>query len=150
MTDQGTAQRTVSRRDQQDEDVRHPGRLVASTWSDRFGRFAMRALQVLIVAALAVAGLYLVGVLRLVVVTVVLALLLSAEFAPLVAVFHDRLHLPQSLGAVASLLLALLALGRVVTLVVFLVQGQWCSLVKSAPDGTEQVQVFVTGPPLNL
>src|SRR3954452_24786402 len=113
MTDQGTAQRTVSRRDQQDGDVRDPGRLAASTCSDRFGRFAMRALQVLIVAALAVAGLYLVGVLRLLVVPVLLVLLVLGVFAPLCALFHDRLHLPQSLAAVASLLLALLALGGV-------------------------------------
>src|SRR4051794_40865387 len=155
MTEQGpaqrtgspTAQRTGSPTDQLDRD---PGRAVATAWSDRFGRFAIRALQVLIVAALGVACLYLVGVLRLVVVPVMLALLLSAAFAPLVSVFHRKLHFPQSLAAGASMLLALLALGGVVTLVVFQVQGQWSSLTKSASDGTEQVQEFVTGPPLNL
>jgi putative heme transporter len=123
---------------------------VSSAWSDRFGRFSMRALQVLIVAGLALAGLYLIGVLRLVVIPVVLALLLSAAFSPLVALLHRRLRFPQSAAAAASMLFALLVLGGVVTLVVFQVQGQWSTLTKSASDGIEQVQGFVTGPPLNL
>jgi predicted PurR-regulated permease PerM len=41
-------------------------------------------------------------------------------------------------------------LGGVLALVTFQVQGQWKSLTKSASDGIEQVQGFVTGPPLNL
>jgi putative heme transporter len=110
----------------------------------------MRALQVLIVAGLALAGLYLIGVLRLVVIPVVLALLLSAAFSPLVALLHRKLRFPQSAAAAASMLFALLVLGGVVTLVVFQVQGQWSTLTKSASDGIEQVQGFVTGPPLNL
>jgi predicted PurR-regulated permease PerM len=48
------------------------------------------------------------------------------------------------------MLLALLVLGGVVTLVVLQVQAQWSTLAKSASDGIEQVQGFVTGPPLNL
>jgi putative heme transporter len=147
MTDPSAGERTAAR-----PGGEHASSVasVAGTWSDPFGRFAMRALQVLIVAALALAGLYLVGVLRLVVVPVVLALLLSAAFAPLAALLHRRLHFPRSAAAGASMLLALLVLGGVITLVVFQVQGQWSTLTKSASDGIEQVQGFLTGPPLNL
>ena len=123
---------------------------VASAWSDRFGRFAIRALQVLIVAALALAGLWLIGVLRLVVIPIGLALLLAAAFAPLVALLRRRLHFSSALAAATTMLLAVVVLGGVVTLVVLRVQGQWSRLTKSATDGIGQIQGFLTGPPLNL
>jgi predicted PurR-regulated permease PerM len=127
-----------------------PGARIASAWTDRFGRFSIRALQVLVVAALGLAVLQVIGVLRLVIVPVVLALLLSAAFAPLVALLHRRARFPQPAAAAAAMLLALLVLGGVVTLVVLQVQAQWSTLAKSASDGIEQVQGFLTGPPLNL
>lgn len=130
--------------------ARRTGTAVGSAWSDRFGRFAMRALQVLIVAALAYVALQVIGVLRLVIVPVVLALLLSAAFAPLVGLLRRRLSFSHAAAAGTAMLLALLVLGGVITLVVLQVQGQWSALVKSASDGIEQVQGFVTGPPLNL
>lgn len=146
MTDRATTEQPAATpvRDQRD-----PGRTVATAWSDRFGRFAIRALQVLIVAALAVAVLQLIGLLRVVVIPVLLALLLSAAFAPLVALLQ-RLHLPRGLAAAAALLLAVLVLAGVITLVVLRVAGQWNDLARSASDGVGQIQQFLSGPPLNL
>jgi predicted PurR-regulated permease PerM len=143
MTDPGAEQPTVP------PTAGDPGRAVASAWSDRFGRFAIRALQVLIVAALALAALWLVGLLRVVVIPVLLALLLSAAFAPLVALLQ-RLRLPRGLAAAVALLLAVLVLAGVITLIVFRVAGQWNDLAKSASDGIGQIQQFLSGPPLNL
>jgi len=130
--------------------ARRTGTVVGGAWSDRFGRFAMRALQVLIVVALAYVAFQVIGLLRLVVVPVVLALLLSAAFAPLVGLLRSRLHFSQAAAAATAMLLALVVLGGVITLVVLQVQSQWSALVKSASDGVSQVQDFVTGPPLNL
>jgi predicted PurR-regulated permease PerM len=145
MTDQGTAQETVSRRDQQED----PEGVVATVWSGGFGRFAMRSLQVLIVVAVALAGVWVVGLLRVVVIPVLLALLLSAAFAPLVGLLQ-RLHFSRGLAAGTALLLALLVLAGVVTLVVFRVAGQWRRLTSSASDGIGQIQQALSGPPLNL
>ena len=121
-----------------------------SAWSDRFGRFSLRALQVIIVAVLGLAVLQVIGILKLVIVPIVLALLLSAAFAPLVGLLRNRLHFSHALAAATSMLAALLVLGGVLTLVTLQVRGQWSSLTKSATDGIAQVQGIVTAPPLNL
>src|SRR4051794_157463 len=146
MSDQGTAHGTVSPRDEVDRD---PARSVATVWSGPFGRFAMHSLQVLIVVAVALAGVWVVGLLRVVVIPVLLALLLSAAFAPLVGLLQ-RLRLSRGLAAGAALLLALLVLAGVLTLVVFRVAGQWKRLTSSAGDGIAQIQRFLSDPPLNL
>ncbi len=132
------------------EQARRTGTAVASTWSDRFGRFAMRALQVLIVVALAYVAFQVIGILRLVVVPVVLALLLSAAFAPLVGLLRHRFHFSHALAAATAMLAALVVLGGVLTLVTLQVAGQWTTLRTKATEGITQVQSFLTGPPLNL
>jgi putative heme transporter len=147
MTDPSAAEQTAPAPLQ---DGRHPARSLTTVWSDRFGRFAMRALQVLLVVALVFVGLQLIGILRLVVIPVGLALLLAAAFAPLVGILRRRLHFPRALAAATALLLALVVLGGVLTLVVLRVQGQLPTLTKSAAGGIDQIQRFLTGPPLNL
>lgn len=127
-----------------------PGERATSPWSDRFGRFSLRALQVLLVAALALVVLQLIGILRLVVIPIVLALLLSAAFAPLVTLLRRRLNFSHALAAAASMLAALLVLGGVLTLVTLQVAGQWTTLRKSATDGIAKLQELIAGPPLNL
>ncbi len=101
-----------------------PGERALSPWTDRFGRFSMRALQVLLVVALGLVALQAVSILRLVVIPIVLALLLAAALAPLVTLLRHRLHFSHALAAAASMLAALLVLGGVLALVTLQVAAE--------------------------
>ncbi|MFD1719968.1 AI-2E family transporter [Amnibacterium endophyticum] len=122
----------------EDELRRVVGRILA-TWGDRFGRFTMRCLQVALLVAIAAAGLWLVGRLRLVVVPVVLAVLLTAAFQPMVRLLR-RLRFPRVLAALTALLLGGGAIAAVVVLVVIRVESDWPSLVAATNSGVGQIQ----------
>jgi predicted PurR-regulated permease PerM len=126
-----------------------PGRLVG-LWTDGFGRFSVRCLQVLVITTLAVAVVYAALQLRLVVIPVLIALILASAFDPLVRLLV-RLHVPNALAAFATLVLSVLVLAGVGVGVTLAVVAQWRSLVSAASDGADQLQNFAksSGFPVN-
>lgn len=122
-----------------EDDLRRALGRIMLTWSDRFGRFTMRCLQVALLLVIAVTVFWVIGQLRLVVIPVVLAVLLTAAFSPLVRLLR-RLHLPRTLAALLSLLLGGGAIAVVVVLVVLRVQNDWTSLVQATNSGVAQIQ----------
>lgn len=125
------------------------GRLVG-LWTDGFGRFSVRCLQALIVGA--VTYVVVVGALqlRLVVIPVLIALILACAFDPLVRLLV-RLHVPNGLAALTTLVISLLVLAAVLAGVTLAVVAQWGSLVSSTSDGIDQLQKFAasSGFPVN-
>ncbi|WP_143459124.1 AI-2E family transporter [Leifsonia sp. ALI-44-B] len=108
-------------------------------WTDNLGRTATRSIQIIAVLLLAVALVYALINLKVVVIPVIIALILASALHPLIAFMRKR-GVPSIVATWVALVLAIVVIGGVVTLIVFAVQNQWPSLVKSAEDGVNQVQ----------
>jgi predicted PurR-regulated permease PerM len=108
-------------------------------WTDNLGRTATRSIQIIAVLLLAVALVYALINLKVVVIPVIIALILASALHPLIAFMRKR-GVPSIVATWVALVLAIVVIGGVVTLIVFAVQNQWPSLVKSAEDGVDQVQ----------
>jgi predicted PurR-regulated permease PerM len=120
-----------------------PGRTrIIEAWADPLGRTAIRALQILILAALAAVAIFVAHQLWLVVIPVIIAVILAAAFSPLVEWLRRR-RVPNALAALLTLLLAVVVLLGVLTGVTLAVINQWGTLVNSAADGVDTVQRFV-------
>lgn len=132
MSDPGPDQRTPAR----------SGRLVG-LWTDGFGRFSVRCLQALIVGTVAFVVVQAALQVRLVVIPVLIALILACAFDPLVRLL-ERIHVPNGLAALATLVLSILVLAGVITGVSMAVVAQWGSLVSATSDGIDQLQQFAT------
>ena len=132
MSGAGPDQRTPAR----------SGRLVG-LWTDGFGRFSVRCLQVLIVGTVAVVVIRGALQLTVVVIPVLIALILASAFDPLVRLL-ERLHVPNGLAALLTLVLSVVVLGGVGTGVGLAVAAQWGTLVSSASDGLDQLRQFAS------
>jgi len=108
-------------------------------WTDNLGRTATRSIQIIAVLLLAVATVYALINLKVVVIPVIIALILASALHPLIAFMRKR-GVPSIVATWVALVLAIVVIGGVITLIVFAVQNQWSSLVKSAEDGVDQVQ----------
>ncbi|MFD1721235.1 AI-2E family transporter [Amnibacterium endophyticum] len=120
------------------------GRVVAGQWSDGFGRFAIRCLQAIIVIALAT-GVVIAGLaVKTVVISLLVALILSCAFHPLVRLL-ERVGLPNALAALITLLVVIGLLAGVLTLIGFAVAGQTDQLGSAVSDGIDQLETFLSG-----
>jgi len=108
-------------------------------WTDNLGRTATRSIQIIAVLLLAVALIFALINLKVVVIPVIIALILASALHPLIAFMRKR-GVPSIVATWVALVLAIVVIGGVITLIVFAVQNQWSSLVKSAEDGVNQVQ----------
>jgi putative heme transporter len=119
-------------------------RRVGPLWTDGFGTFATRCLQVIIVLALATAVVW--GGLQLstVVVAVLIALILACAFDPLTRLL-ERARVPTSLAALITLLLVIGVLAGALALVVVAVAGQWSELTDAVSKGIVQLEDFAAG-----
>ncbi len=122
---------------------------VSSVWSDSLGRVAMRTLQILLILALAIAAVYALIQLKLVVIPLLIALLLSAAISPLVN-FMRRQNVPKLLATWIALLTSVAFLGGIITAVVFAVRSQWDELASNASQGLDQLQQLIAGGPLPI
>lgn len=122
--------------------VLREGRPIVRRWSDGFGAFATRCLQVLIVIAVAtpvvVAGL----ALKTVVIAVLVALILACAFLPLVRLL-ERVRVPKALAALITLVVAIGVLAGVLTLVAFAVAGQSDQLIDAGGKAIEQLEAYL-------
>ncbi len=118
------------------------GRPIVRRWSDGFGAFATRCLQVLIVLAVAtlvvVAGL----ALKTVVISLLVALILACAFHPLVRLL-ERARVPNGLAALITLVVAVGVLAGVLTLVGFAVAGQSQELIKAGGEAIVQLEAYL-------
>lgn len=119
-------------------------RTVAGIWTDGFGRFAMRCLQVIIVVVLGIGVVFAGLALKTVVIAVLVALILSCAFYPLVRLLV-RAKVPNALAALITLLIVLGVLAGVLTLVGFAVAGQAGDLADAVSDGIGQLETFLAG-----
>ncbi|QEW00743.1 AI-2E family transporter [Microbacterium caowuchunii] len=113
-----------------------------SLWADPFGRLAIRALQIIVVVAVA-AGIFLaIHSLTLVTIPLVIALILASAFAP--AMRWMRRHgVPDLLATVVTLLVIVVLLGAVGWLIVWAVQDQWSDLYSQAEGGVREFLAWV-------
>ncbi|MBB3668229.1 AI-2E family transporter, partial [Garicola koreensis] len=117
---------------------RRPTFTVAGLWTDVLGRLGVRALQLLLVGA--VAGLLIFALLRLTVVVIpaLIAIILACALWPLVRL--TRRVMPKMLAAWTVFLGSLLVLGGVGTALVFSVINEWSTLVDQAVQGFNELR----------
>ncbi|MGX1159994.1 putative PurR-regulated permease PerM [Arthrobacter sp. SLBN-100] len=123
-------------------EAKQPGTL----WTDGLGRVATRSAQVLLILTVAVASVYALMQIKLLVIPILIALILAAAIGPFVNMLRRR-GLP---GGVATgiAFVALLALLAGISAVIYLsVRNEWGELARQASSGLDQLEQFLlTGP----
>lgn len=122
-----------------DRDVPYPLR-IAAAWSWR----------VLMVAAAALAVLWVVGRLHQVVVPVAISLLLSALLSPAVSWLRKRVRLHRSLATALVMIGGLAVVVGTLTLVITQFVNSWPKLSQNAKAGVQQIQGWLKAGPLHL
>lgn len=122
---------------------------LGSMWHDRLGRWSTRSLQVLIVVTLAALAVWALVQVKLLVISVLIAIILAAAAAPLVR-WLRRHGVAPILAAWITLLGGILLLGAVVTLIVLAVRDQWGELVASASEGFDELIAWLQTLPVPI
>ncbi len=120
---------------------------VARAWGDGFGLIATRALQIIIVLGLTTLVVLGMRALSTVVIPILLALILSSTFSPVMRWLRAR-NVPGALATVLVLLAIALILTAVAWLIVWAVQDEWDELATQAHDGFVQVLDWVKTLPI--
>ncbi|WP_431778255.1 AI-2E family transporter [Microbacterium aurantiacum] len=111
-------------------------------WSDGFGILATRALQVILVVAVAAGIIFAIQQLTLVTIPVTIALILACAFAPVMNWMRAR-GVPSLLATILALLAIVLLLTGVGWLIVWAVRDQWDDLYAQAQDGLTSLIAWV-------
>ncbi|THG32993.1 AI-2E family transporter [Naasia lichenicola] len=122
------------------------GKLLTSL-TDPLGRAGLRSGQVILVLILAVAVIYALIALKIVVIPVLIAIILASAGAPVIMWLRNHGR-SRTVSTLIVFLGSLLVFGGIITAVVFAVRNQWADLADQAVEGFGQLQDFVTG--LNL
>lgn len=110
-----------------------------SLWSDAFGRLAVRAVQILVVALLVAVLIWGIRQLTLVIIPLILALIFASAFGP-VTMWMRRKGVPAVLATLLTLLGVVVVLATLTWLVVTSVIDQWGYLSSQAVQGFQQAQ----------
>ncbi|WP_336649467.1 AI-2E family transporter [Kocuria rosea] len=122
-------------------------RRIASVWADGLGRAASRAVQLLVLGAVAWLVLYVLLVLKVIVLAVLIAVILACAVWPLVGRLER--HGWSNLWATLAVFVGLLGvLGAVVTGVVFGIRGELDNLIAAAAAGWQNFQDLLAAGPL--
>ncbi len=113
-----------------------------SLWADGLGKLAIRALQVMLVVAIAGAIIFAILQLTLVTIPLVIALILASAFAPVMG-WMRRHGFPSLLATVITLVGMLVFFSGVGYLIYSAVRNQWPELYASAEDGIANVTAWV-------
>lgn len=127
----------------------HQERAKPSTWKDGLGRTASRAAQILLILTLVVVAIYGLLQIRLLVIPVIIALILSAAIGPFVNLLRRR-GVPGALATAIAFLALLIVLGGIITIIVFSVRSQADELVTAATEGLDELQAFLTSGPFPI
>ena len=131
------------------EVVEHNAAVQSSIWTDAFGRLAIRSLQIIAVVVVGIAVIYTFLSLSLVTLPVLLALIFASAMYPLIA-FLRRHRVPSLLATIIALLGVVVVLGLVGWLLVWAVENQASTLAKSATEGFNQLQDWITTLPFSI
>lgn len=115
---------------------------VGLLWTDVLGRSAVRALQVLLIVAVAALFVWAGLQVTIVVIPVLLALIIASAAFPLVERLR-RWGWPSALATIVVLLAVVVVLGLAIWLVVEMVIGQWDTLRDSTMSGVDAVLGWV-------
>lgn len=107
-------------------------------WSDTFGKLAIRAIQIIVVLALATALIFALSSLTLVTIPLVLALIFAAAFSPVMGWMRRR-GVPDLAATLLTLLAVVVLLGALSSLIVWAVENQWDDLSSQAQDGFQEL-----------
>lgn len=120
-----------------------------SLWSDGLGVLSIRALQIMIVVAIAAAAL--IGIQQITVVTIplVLALIFASAFAPVMTWLRAR-GVPSLLATLIALFAILVILGLLSWLIVWAVRDQWDDLATQAQQGFQDLLAWVGTLPIDI
>jgi predicted PurR-regulated permease PerM len=118
-------------------------------WGDAFGRFATRCIQIIAILIIGAVTVIAITQVSLVFIPVTLALILSSAIHPFMA-WMRRHGMPAMLATWIALFSILIVIGGLTTLIVWAVQAQWDSLVKSATDGINQLEGYFNQLPANI
>jgi predicted PurR-regulated permease PerM len=113
-----------------------------SLWADGFGKLGIRAVQIIVVVAVAGGIIFAIQQLTLVTIPLVIALILACAFAPVMRGMRTR-GVPSVLATLLTLLAIVLILSGIGWLIVWAVQNQWDELYAQAQDGIANVIAWV-------
>ncbi len=113
-----------------------------SLWADGFGRLGIRAVQIIVVVAVAAGIFFAIQSLTLVTIPLVIALILACAFAPVMR-FMRRRGIPSVLATVITLLAIVLLLSAIGWLIVWAVRDQWDELYAQAQEGFDSLIAWV-------
>lgn len=120
-----------------------------SLWADGFGRLAIRALQIIVVVAVAAGVIYVIQALTLVTIPLVIALILACAFHPVMH-FMRRRGVPSVLATVITLLAIAIILGLLGWLIVWAVRDQWDELYAQAETGFQEFLAWANSLPFDF
>lgn len=112
------------------------------------GRIGTRSAQGLLLLLVVSVVVYAAIVLKLVAIPVIIALIISSAFRPLMRVLHKVM--PRTLAAFVSLLAGVLVFGAVVFIVASSITAQFDSLQKSVTEGVDAVVDFANNGPFQI
>ena len=122
---------------------------VAGLWSDSLGKVATRSLQLLLIGVLIWAALVVLAPVKVVVLAVLVAVILSCAVRPPVS-WLERHGWSSALAAVTVFVGLLVILGGVITGVVYGIRGGWSDLSSAAGEGWKKLQEYVENGPLPI
>ena len=120
-----------------------------SLWADGFGMLAIRALQIIVVVAVAAGIIIAIQSLTLVTIPLVIALILACAFNPVMSWMRRR-GLPSILATLLTLLAIVLILGLLGWLIVWAVRDQWDELYTQAQAGFDDLLAWLQTLPFDV
>ncbi|MGX1703556.1 AI-2E family transporter [Microbacterium sp. NPDC055357] len=120
-----------------------------SLWADGFGKLAIRALQVILVVAVAAGIIFVIQTLTLVTIPLVIALILASAFSPVMRLMRRR-GFPPLLATVLTLLAIVVILTLLGWLIVWAVRDQWDELYAQAEDGVQSLLAWINTLPFDF
>ncbi|GAA3204612.1 AI-2E family transporter [Microbacterium terregens] len=109
-----------------------------SLWADGFGKLGIRAIQIIVVVAVAAGIVLVIGQLTLVTIPLVIALILACAFNPVMRWMRQR-GIPSVLATLLTLLTIVVLLTGIGWLIVWAVRDQWDELYAQAEEGIQSV-----------
>ncbi|MCH6231858.1 AI-2E family transporter [Microbacterium sp. CFH 31415] len=120
-----------------------------SLWADGFGKLAIRALQIILVVAVAAGVVFVIQSLTLVTIPLVIALILACAFNPVMSWMRRR-GLPSILATLLTLLAIVIILGLLGWLIVWAVRDQWDELYTQAQAGFDDLLAWLQTLPFDF
>ncbi|MCR2764093.1 AI-2E family transporter [Microbacterium sp. zg.B48] len=120
-----------------------------SLWADGFGKLGIRAIQIIVVVAVAGGIVFAIGQLTLVTIPLVIALILACAFNPVMHWMRQR-GVPSVLATVITMLAIVVILGLLSWLIVWAVRDQWDELYAQAEDGFQKLVSWVQTLPFDF